>query len=160
VEATVQLLVLAELSGEDPYQRALLSRVRQEHLGQHLRIMGHTDPVTVATYLAASDACVLPFVEGAQPRNTTLLAAMSQGVLSVTTSKDRRGYEEETNVFYVAPGDVTAMAGAIQRLAGSRPRVPAPNLPTWSAIACEHLRLYEDLFRKCGGRESDPLSSA
>ena len=143
--ARVQLLVLAELSDRDPYQQALLRRIENEDLGRYIRILGYTDPATVANCLAMSDACLLPFVEGATPKSGTLQAAMNQGILTVTTSRHDQGYIRELNVFYAAPGDVEAMVTAVQRFGRctSRPAVSA--LPAWPTVAAEHLKLYEQL---------------
>ena len=143
--ARVQLLVLAELSDRDPYQQVVLRRIENECLGKYIRILGYTDPATVANCLAMSDACLLPFVEGATPKNSTLQAAMSQGILTVTTSRRDQGYVEELNVFYAAPGDVEAMAAAVQRFGRCRSRPAVSALPTWSTVAAKHLKLYEQL---------------
>jgi len=141
----VQLLVLAELSHRDPYQQALLTRIESEGLGKYIRILGYTDAATVANCLAMSDGCLLPFVEGATPKSGTLQAAMSQGILTVTTSRHGQGYVEELNVFYAAPGDVEAMVAAVQRFGRCRSRSAASALPAWPVVAAEHLKLYEQL---------------
>jgi hypothetical protein len=100
----------------------------------------------VANYLAMSDACILPFVDGVHPDRGSFLAAVKQGVLTVTTSETKEGLSIDENVYYAKPGDVEEMATAVQRHAARRVAVGSFPWPSWDQIAEEHLNLFHHLL--------------
>jgi glycosyltransferase involved in cell wall biosynthesis len=150
---SAQLVVLGYLSDSNPYHRSLLSRAAEGSFRGQIRVMGHLDPVTVANWLAASDACIFPFTQGLHPKAASILAATIQGVFTVTTSTARRGLDEAENVYYALPSDVEEMAVAVRKYAGRR--VPRGSFPwrTPEQVAEDNLQLYEQLLshRKAGG---------
>jgi len=141
-----KLLVLGELSSSNSYHQQLLAEIAKEDLLHSVKIKGHLDRSEVANYLAMSDACILPFVDGLHPKRGSFLAAAQQGLLTVTTSMDGSGLSVDENVFYAKPGDIKAMANAVQSY-GTR-RLPAGAFPvrSWGAVADEHLAFFGNLF--------------
>jgi len=140
-----KLLVLGELLGSNSYHQQLLAQMEQEHCAGSVRVIGHLDRNKVADYLAMSDACILPFVDGVHPKRGSFLAAAQQGVLTVTTSTDRNGFFLDENVFYARPGDIESMASAVQEY-GTR-RLPAGAFPwrSWGLVADDHLEFFSQL---------------
>jgi glycosyltransferase involved in cell wall biosynthesis len=140
------LLVLGDLSSHDPYHKSLLDRIAGDaELQRAVKVLGYLDPEVIADHLAMSDACVLPFVDGVHPKRGSFLAALAQGTFTVTTSDPPRGYVADQNVYYSRPGDVEAMALAVQR--HGAPRGQAPRARTWEAVAHDHLALFDRLLR-------------
>ena len=141
-------MVVGELCERDPYQRSILEKLKIENLSSCFFVTGYLDRLSVANYLAMSDACILPFPDGVRPQSTSFLAAVSQGVLTVTTSEDKRGLDEENNIFYCAPNDSKSMAAAALKFGGRRAHGMVSQ--SWRSIADEHLRLYTALYSSTG----------
>lgn len=141
-----ELVAIGELSSADTYHKRLLARIARDQLGEYVKVSGYLDRGTVANYLAMSDACILPFVDGLHPKRGSFLAAVAQGVLTITTSNERNGLSADENVYYAKPGDVEEMATAVQQYVARR--VAAGPLPwrSWNQIAKEHLDLFLQLL--------------
>ncbi|MGI0052486.1 MAG: glycosyltransferase family 4 protein, partial [Nitrososphaeraceae archaeon] len=69
-------------------------------------------------YLRASDACILPFDQGATLNRSTLAAAAAHGLPILTTSAEsmERAFVHEGNVFLCPPQRPEALAEAIEKL--------------------------------------------
>ena len=142
-----RLIVLGELSEKDTFHKRILRKIGQEGLTGFVQVLGYLDADSVADYLAASDACVLPFKEGVQPKNSSFLAAIAQGTLVITTSSERSGLDDGANVYYALPGDVEGMAAAARKYGGRKGSRDAAGIQTWSAIVEKHICLYADLLK-------------
>lgn len=141
-----RLLVLAELSPQNAYHRLVARRLAEERLDASASVLGFLDRVSVANHLAASDVCILPFVDGVGPKSGTFLAAVTQGVFTITTSADGHGLDKFENVYYTAPGDAQDMANAAQRYAGRKGPGRSTRLDDWLKIASMHIDFYQSLF--------------
>ncbi|MEN9939012.1 MAG: hypothetical protein RLZZ387_5591 [Chloroflexota bacterium] len=163
------------------YAASIRRRVAEGPLRERVRITGHCTEEQVSAYLLAADLAALPFSDGASFRRGSLLAALAHGVPTVTTGKAERGalkdearagakqrdadisqalqplafglrpLRDGESVLFVPPGDVGALAGAIQRLAedaalrerlGEAGRDLAAQFG-WEAIAVRHEKLYQ-----------------
>jgi len=153
-----ELIVVGELSENNPYHRELLGRVANEHLERFVKVLGHVDRFAAADYLAMSDACVLPFLEGLHPKRGSFLAAAQQGILVVTTSTTKRQLVPDENVYYAKPGDVEELALGVQLYSGRR--VPSGSFPwrSWKLIAEEHFELFEQILRASSKAQYRPAS--
>jgi polysaccharide biosynthesis protein PslF len=117
----------------------------------------------VGEYLAAADAIVLPYRDGASWRRGSLIAALAAGVPVITTTP-QPGYDagghlpslrNGESALLVPPGDAEALAGGIDRVLGDAPlrgRLSAGALALaeafdWARIARRHRELYEVLLR-------------
>jgi len=140
------LLVLADLTPQDGYHRRLRELIQQKQLEGHTRIVGYLDRTKAADYLAISDVCLLPFREGVGPKSGTFLASTTQGILTITTSLERRGYVESENAYYVAPGNIPEMADAAQRYGGRRTDGTGNPKDLWLQIAQRHIDFYRQLL--------------
>jgi glycosyltransferase involved in cell wall biosynthesis len=147
-----KLIVLGELSNANSYHQRLRALITQKPFADSVKVMGHLNRDEVANCLAMSDACVLPFVDGLHPKRGSFLAAVQQGVLTVTTSVEKSGMFLDENVFYAKPGDIEEMAKAVCRY--SARRVPAGVHPrrTWGSVADEHLEFFNQLL---GGEKAN-----
>jgi glycosyltransferase involved in cell wall biosynthesis len=124
--------------------------------GRRAIVTGFLPPAEVSAWLLACDACALPFRDGASLRRGSLLAALLHGVPVVTTfpPEVETALEPGRHVLCVPPGDAGALAGALARLLDDpelRERLAQASRAlagqyTWSAIATQHLRLYQDLL--------------
>lgn len=143
-----ELMVIGELSQEAPYHAQLWEQVDREGLRNYVRVTGHLDRSSVADHLAMSDACILPFIDGVHPKRGSYLAAVRQGVLTVTTSAEKSGFSADENVYYARIGDTREMADAVQAYAGRKIEVPATSLWSrgWEEVAQEHLNLFDELL--------------
>jgi glycosyltransferase involved in cell wall biosynthesis len=54
-------------------------------LGARIKAPGYLDAESVSMHLQASDVALFPFIDGASTRRTTLMAALANGVATVTT---------------------------------------------------------------------------
>jgi hypothetical protein len=111
-------------------------------------VTGFLPPDRVADFLAAADAVVLPFPGGGGEWNSSIHTVSQQGVLLITTSVSREGYDLEGNVFYCRPGDVASMATALGAYMGRKVSPSRERGRTWQQIAEAHLHLYGDVLRE------------
>ena len=145
-----KLILVGNLSESNPYHRDLLGRVHNDGLKQDVKVLGHVDRVVAANYLAMSDACVLPFIDGVHPKRGSFLAAAQQGTFVVTTSTSKRGLFAAENVYYTMPGDVEEMARAVQEFSGRRLPSGSYPWPSWKSVADEHLELFHLILPQPG----------
>jgi len=112
------------LAGEGPEQGALASLGRKT--GARVRFVGLVSGDEKTDYLAAADAFVLPSRPEPNGRDegvpTALLEALAAGlpVVASRTGGIPSIIEDEDNGLLVAPGDATALAEALRRLAADR----------------------------------------
>ncbi len=110
----------------------------------------------VAAYLQSATLVVLPFLDGASLRRTSLFAALANGAAILTTyptSRDEApGLIMGENVWFVPPDQPTALLTALEKLLddaslrahlGQNARQFAARF-SWPAIAHQHLGLYND----------------
>ena len=145
------LLIVGELSGDNEYHREVLIKIEQRQLKSVVKVTGFVNRREVSDFLAVSDACVLPFVDGVQPKRGSFMAALQQGVFTVTTSEDRSGFDSEQNVYYTRIGDVEEMVRGIVCYATERSCRMIGRTDSWGPIADKHV----EFFRKILGWECD-----
>lgn len=157
------LLIGAGTGANDPTNRgtqaALDAQIAATGLTGAVTRTGPLPPAEVARALAASDACLLPYRDGASPRRGSLLAALAQGIPVVTTTPATHVYDglpeprDGDAALFVPPGDNRALADAARRIMDDAPlaarlRSGAAAYAarfTWPAIAAQTLALYETL---------------
>ena len=145
-----KLIVVGELSDRNAYHREVIERINSAKLANSIKISGHLDPIAASNYLAMSDACILPFLDGVHPKRGSFLAAAQQGTFVVTTSTTKKGLSPDENVYYAAPGDVEEMAKAVQEFSGRRLPNRSPSVRTWQSVADEHFELFNLISRTSG----------
>ncbi|MBX5444330.1 glycosyltransferase [Sphaerobacter sp.] len=143
------------------YHRALRERLARSSVPS--TVTGFLEPRAAAEALAALDLVALPFREGASLRNGTLIAAVHAGAPVVTTSPAPGDALDPLvggeSVWLVPPGDVDALARAVESLLGDaamRDRLrqaarAAATVFDWSRIAAHHATAYESVLGKGAG---------
>ena len=108
--------------GDGPERQALEYQARDLGVADRLHILGSTDERTKHVWLCASDFLILPSVTIAEAFGIVQVEAMlwSKPVLTtdLPSGVPQVGQDEVTSLV-VPPGDVLALAAAMQRLVGS-----------------------------------------
>lgn len=153
------LVVGAGAGANDATNRATESafrgRIMARGLAAHVAFTGPLAAGEVARTLAYCDACVLPYRDGASPRRGSLLAALAQGIVVITTPPQSGAYDglpplTDAGVVFVPPDDA-AVAAAVRRGAAEPPAARAERGHAamryiahfdWGAIARRTLAVY------------------
>lgn len=80
-----KIIIAAELNRENKYHQKLLKLIRVSGLDKELIITGYLPSNEIADLLRSMDVIVFPFVKGISTKNTSLLAALNQGVNVIST---------------------------------------------------------------------------
>lgn len=142
--ATDRIALICDLDLSDPYHNTLLNRIKSEPWAGKIFVTGFQQPEDVARILAASDAAVFPFVGGVSFRNTSVLAAKTQGTFVLTTSSERHGYDPAANIYYARLADTTDMRRALKLYSGNNSSKQNFATDEWDFIGKEHLKVYRN----------------
>lgn len=119
----VRLVMIGGGAGSsDPTNAAFIAEmtgmIERHNLAPFIDQTGYLDESAVGAYLAASDAVVLPFVDGASYRRGSLMAAIHYGCTIITTTPQVAvpAFRDGENMLLVPPGDSAALVQAINRL--------------------------------------------
>lgn len=140
------IILVCELNNSDTYQAKILEIIRKPAWVNNVHVTGFLPAEEVAKILAASDAVILPFTNGAGSRNTTLLAARLQGVFVLTTHRSKSGFDANQNVYYARPNVTVEMHAALQKHAGKQLPNASEDVLDWSAVAAAHVQFYNELL--------------
>jgi len=145
-DPSIDRIVVAGEWGVDSAYRNRLETLAQGKWSGKATFTGFLTPEQAAMLLAVADAVVLPFREGGGDWNSSILGATANGAYVITTSKERRGYDEGRNIAFTAIDDVAEMrkALALSETRGARAgRSPGrPAASGWDAVAARHLDVY------------------
>ena len=139
-----RLLMVCDIEYNNDYHQSLLDKIKTLGVESLVTITGFLPEYQLAAILAASDAVVLPFRDGAGKWNTSIDGAVAQGTFVVSTSTDIFGYNEEKNIYYSRIGDVGDIVSAIKRHAGCHVSPKSSELE-WKDISEQHLNIYKRL---------------
>lgn len=140
-----RLVLAADLLPDNAYHQSLKRLICDLGIQDRVEVLGFQPELGLATLLAAADAAVFPFTEGAAAWNTSIDGAVTQGVFVLTTERGGRRYDPNRHTYYAKPGDVNEMIQALEQYAGSR--VPAkPSLDVWGGIAAAHIAIYHEIL--------------
>ncbi|MCK5219485.1 glycosyltransferase [bacterium] len=115
----IKLLMLSQFSDKNPYQRRILSELNATGLSAFTTRPEYAEPHLAAEYLASADCAVLPFVDGASLKRSSLIACLAQALPLITTWPAPPGvddFEHNVNMLLVPPEDTAALAAALERL--------------------------------------------
>lgn len=141
-KTNARLLLACDFNSGNNYHRSLLDQITAMGIASRVIITGFLPDEQLSYLLAACDAVVLPFRDGARPCNSTVDGAVAQGVFVLTTAVADYGYNKNKNIYSAKPGNVEEMIAAIQRYAGCR--IPCrPSTSEWRNIAEQHLNIYK-----------------
>ena len=110
----------------DPTNAAFMSEINRQielpGLRKFVQQTGFLDDETVAAYLTASDAVVLPFADGASYRRGSLMAAIRYGCAIITTMAQVPvpTFRNGENMLLITAGDTEALTSAMRQVYESR----------------------------------------
>jgi glycosyltransferase involved in cell wall biosynthesis len=133
---------IGKIDETDSYQRGFREKAEKKRM--EIKFSGFLPADETAKYLASSDVCVFPFVEGVTDRHGTFLAAANQGVYIAAYHKSKRGYVKRENVYYAAPGDLEGLKKGIELKRHAKTVIP--DIPTWKQVAEKHLNFYREIL--------------
>jgi glycosyltransferase involved in cell wall biosynthesis len=157
----LRLLLVASKEPTDPsyadYHRRVRELVDSAIPAERVYWTGYASAEKVSAWLASADMAVFPFVDGASPRRTTLLAALGHGlpvISTMGTGATWSGLAAKQGVLLVPPMKPEALRQAITLLAadvGSRDRLAAnarsfSSTLDWTGIALRTLAVYRELI--------------
>lgn len=144
-----KLLIISELDSNNNYHSKIINKIEEFDLRDKVIVTGFNESANeVANYLAISDVCVLPFIDGVSERNGSFLAALNQNIPIITTSK-----VDEINsdgIYYVKPMDEEGIIKYLNELLkyqhdNNKEYIRSGS--SWSDIAVKYLDLYNRLLR-------------
>jgi glycosyltransferase involved in cell wall biosynthesis len=146
-----RIALLCDLDKSDPYQRKILDSIGTPPWKGRVTVTGFLPDIEVGRIMAASDAIVFPFRNGASTGNSSLHGALAQGTFTLTTSRTRHGYDPENNVYFSRPGDIEEMSAALATYEGRRiQRERDFQERAWSRIADAHIGFYTSVVDRLG----------
>ncbi len=136
------LVLICDLNSEYPYQKNILNQANQAPWAGRVTITGFQSAQRVGAILAAADAIIFPFPDGAGEWNTSLKAAEMAGVFTIATTQDitKLGYHEERNIYFAGCDQISNMKDALNRYLGTRKESAEVNC--WEEIAKKHGQIY------------------
>jgi glycosyltransferase involved in cell wall biosynthesis len=140
--ATDSLVIVGEVL-DAVYGKRLEEIAQARGWAEQLLYTGYLDPGQAADLLCAADAVVLPFPAGGGDWNTSILGALAQGTLVVTTSARPEGDDPVRNLYTAPISAVAEMRRALRTLAGRRVTTAATD--RWAEIARLHAGFYGEL---------------
>ena len=143
-KTNANLIFASDFNPVDNYHRDLLTNITAMGISSRISIAGFLPDVQLASILAAADAVVLPFRDGAKDWNTSIDGALAQGTFVLTTSLTVNGYDKKKNIYFAKPGNIDEMIESLQNYAGCR-TLCKPAISEWQNIAKQHLKLYHEL---------------
>jgi glycosyltransferase involved in cell wall biosynthesis len=161
----IRLLMIGERIGSsDPtntaYAQEIDSLIQSLNLEATVNWTGFVKDEEVAAYLQAADVVVLPYLDGASYRRSSLMVALAQGCAILTTKPGVSipTFRDQDNLLMVQPGNVPALTAALQVLyrdveLRNRLRAGAAALQVtefaWDRITAAHINFYQQVLSGC-----------
>lgn len=160
-EGDIHLVMIANREAAEPrymeYHRSIERSLQALGGEQRMHWTGYLTEMEVSAYLASADIAVLPFLDGASLRRTTLISALAHGLPVISTQGNAIADErlnDEHGVTLVRAGDAGALAEAIWSLSqdsgrrkflAARAREFASGF-SWPRIAAQTLEVYKKVL--------------
>jgi glycosyltransferase involved in cell wall biosynthesis len=126
---------------DEIYAKELFKLAKIKGWEENVQFSGFISNEQAADILFAADAVVLPLLNGSRDNNGSILAALAQGTLVISTAVPPRGDEPERNLYTALPSNVNEMKSALNRHAGRRV-TPISIETSWNEIATAHVAFY------------------
>jgi len=162
----VRLLIV----GDGPERETLESMVRDLGLHSAVEFTGAVDPADVPQHLARMDVAVAPYPDLSDfyfsPLKMYEYMAAECAIVASAIGQITDVLEDGENALLYPPGDIDALAQAIERLRGDAPlrrrltaaaRHAVLESHTWDAVAQRILELVDDASRRSQSREARKL---
>lgn len=146
------IALVCDLDPGVPYHKKILEFSENSVWNGRVVVTGFLPAVRVGDILASADAVILPFESGGGVWNTSVHAAVDQGVFLLTTSSlEKHGYVATENVYYARPGDIADMRTALSNYIGCKlDKLRTPHRDRWQEIAEAHVEFYRLCLEKRG----------
>lgn len=140
LDDNVKLLFINHLDEKNEYHKTLLNLIEELGIKDKVAITGFVDEADeVANLLAASDICVLPFVNGLKKSNGSFLAAYNQKIKIITTSN--KDEVEENGIYYVKPKEEEELLEKIRYVLDVEEEFERDIL-TWDNVAKSYIESF------------------
>ena len=139
------IILMTTFSDNNSYHRELKDKIYSyKEWNNNFSITGFINADEVADTLMASDVVLLPFRTETTLRNGSVFAAMLQGTTIITTSRKRKGYDSDLNIYFKEPDDIKGMKSVLDDVLSKRVFKKKSTLLTWRDIAKKHIELYDN----------------
>ena len=157
------LMVGEKLGASDPtnaaYAQQIQAQIVETGLGDCVHWTGHASEADVRAYLRSADAVVMPFVDGASYRRSSLIVALHHGAAVVTTQPQVKvpSFRHGENLWLVPPANSPDLTEALQHLYNNpslnrRLRRGALELSQefrWERIVTNYSAFYRQVLEDC-----------
>lgn len=140
--SNLNLTIIGPYDKNEPYHNEVKS-----NLGTNDRWLADLSLEEISHHLIKSDLAVLPFADGASPKNSSLLAVMAVGLPALTTNP--LVYPLTTDVTATVEGSIKESVASLaadkskRRILSKKGRDLIRNSFTWQNVGEKHLELYE-----------------
>lgn len=132
------------------FRAGLLRQIEMSGMQDYVTWTGYLDNSETSAAIACCDLMVMPFTAGASARNSSLMACLAQGSVTITTTPQESGLLPD-ELPTVPPHDHMKLADVIQETFSSaelqeKARQAAAVVTqgrTWDVVIRQHLRIYE-----------------
>jgi glycosyltransferase involved in cell wall biosynthesis len=142
--------------GDGPLRGYLDGRVRDGGLQGHVHFVGRRSAMEIPRWMTAADLLVLPSLSEGRPNVVLEAQACALPVIATAVGGTPELVEDGVHGLLVAPGDETALAGALRRLVtdgalrkrlgrAGRERIDNGGF-TWDATAARTRQIYDDVL--------------
>ncbi len=143
------LLLVGKMDVKQDYANKIKALANSNKWVGSVKFLDFLPDKEVANILAAADAVVLPFKDGGGEWNTSIYAAVNNDTFLLTTANRNQWYDEDNNIYYACPGDVSSMRTALRSyISKKRNDQRNPYLEDWENMADEHMKIYADALGK------------
>lgn len=144
------LVIIAELSLDDKYQRSILDLINKYELNNDILITGYLEENMVAKYISICDFFVFPFVDGYSPKNGSCLAALQEGKQIITTASKTK-IDNLDNIIFIDRYDNIRMLveqiNILQKI-DDRSNIYDNSIFTWDYVVKRHDDIYISILNK------------
>lgn len=148
------LVIIGEMPRETDFPKRARSALREcnktvrelaesDRWKEKVTMTGFRPAREAACLMAAADAIVLPYSDGARKWRTSLQAAQAQGTFVLTTSNEFHGYDPEFNTYFASPRDLNDMKRALRQYIGKRCERRNDSARAWQSLREAHIELYQ-----------------
>lgn len=158
----VRLLMIGDLhsgvgDGHFEYKERIKGLTEELGIDPYVVWTGYVTKEEASSYLVSSDICVLPFLDGASTKRSSLISCLHHGLPVITTldGTPPEGMEDHKNLIFIRPGDVEGLEKAIIELIndkdlrarlGKEAEELVNKRYTWERITKRIIEIYEDLL--------------
>ena len=142
------LLMITEFNDNNEYHQSLLNLIEELNLKNDIIITGYLKDKDVADYLATCDFIVLPFVDGFSPKNGSMISALQEGKIVITTKGESMVNYIEGLKILDRYDDINQLANYIEEFQKSD-NIKVSSFSdrfSWNSIAQKYIDIFNKLI--------------